>query len=82
MGMVDKKTLRVLVSRKRDYLIILECVGEGTTMGDLVTCVSEKGLNKSYGTIAHEVMTLSKYGILRVSRLGKYTVVVKNVDIS
>lgn len=80
--MVDRKTLKVLVSRKREYAVILECVGDGTIMGDLMMCVAEKGIDKSYGTIVQQVMTLVRYGILKVVRVGKYTVITKNLDIS
>lgn len=78
---LDKKMVRVLLSRKRDYALILECVGDGTIMSDLVVCVSEK-VGKSASTIKEMVNTLSRYGLLKISRVGKYTVVTKNVDVS
>ncbi|MEM2292984.1 MAG: hypothetical protein QXT64_04685 [Desulfurococcaceae archaeon] len=65
----------VLIERKPEYRIILECVGDGTIMSDLVTCILEKGVKLSPGTIMLKVNTLVKYGVLKSMRMGKYTVV-------
>ncbi|MEM1731129.1 MAG: hypothetical protein QXY26_08400 [Ignisphaera sp.] len=65
----------VLIERKPEYKIILECVGDGAIMSDLVTCVLEKGIKFSPGTIILKVNTLVKYGVLKCMKMGKYTIV-------
>jgi len=81
--MVSKKAVDALIRRKPEYGVILECVDDdGAILSEVVLCAIEKGLSKSPNAIATKVHILVKYGILKLTKFGKYTIVTKTKELS
>jgi len=79
LAVASRKAVETLLRRKPEYGVILECVDDGAILSEVILCAIEKGMSRSPNTIASKIYVLARYGVLKLERFGKYTIVTKTV---
>ena len=64
-----------LLMRKPDYIKILMCLEEPRIVSEVISCAVESGVEVSPTTIKVKLVTLERWGLVKMDRVGKYVVV-------